>query len=245
MLWSDYVTTIADLLHESAIITDAASAAPSSVPDFNNALPRSIEYVENRMQRELDLLATYVTDESGAFTANSRKFTFPTDKGIYRVVTQIYPFLNGVRQPPLMPVSLEFLNAAYPSDTPLTPGPSVPLYFAPNDDQTVIVGPAPDSAYTAGVVGTQRLVPLSSTATSNFLTTSLPDAYIAAAMVWWAGQYERDYGTQANDPQLPATWETAYKTLMGPALVEEARKKFQAQGWSPRLPSPVATPPQR
>ncbi len=242
MLYSDYIVAVTNALDLSAIVVNPALAAPTSNSDFNNWIPRSIEYVENRMQRDLDLINTYVTDETGAFTANSRTLTLSTNKGTFVVVEQVYPVISGVRQAPLLPVDLDFLNWTYPADAaPTTP--SVPVYWAPFNGTTVIVGPSPDSAYGVGILGTQRFVQLSATNTSNFLTTSLPEAYLAAALVDWYG-YQRDYGSQSDDPKAAMSWETQYQHLMTPALIEESRKKFASQGWGARLPSPVASPAQ-
>lgn len=243
MLYSDYITAITALLDISATVTNAASASPTTNADFNGAIPRAIEYTENRIQRDLDLINTYVTDESKALTASTRRFLLPTGTGTFVVVTQAYLIVAGQRQAPLLPVALEGLNSFYPSDTPLSPTPSYPVFWAPNDGVSIVVGPAPDSTYTLGIVGTQRFVPLSSINTSNFLTLQLPDPYIAASMVWWAG-WMRDYGLQADDPKMAMSWEGQYQNLMKPTLVEEKRKFFQSMGWTGRLPSPIASPPQ-
>jgi hypothetical protein len=242
MLYSDYIVAVTNALDLSAIVVNPALAAPTSNSDFNNWIPRSIEHVENRMQRDLDLINTYVTDETGAFTANSRTLTLSTNKGTFVVVEQVYPVISGVRQAPLLPVDLDFLNWTYPADAaPSTP--SVPVYWAPFNGTTVIVGPSPDSAYGVGILGTQRFVQLSATNTSNFLTMSFPEMYIAAAMVSWSS-YQRDFGQQADDPKLAMSWEATYKELLTPALTEEARKRYASAGWGSRLPNPIATPPQ-
>ena len=239
MIWSDWVTQIADLLDTAATITNAASATPSTDANFNNILAAAVSYTENRIQRDLDLINTYVTNETPSFVANKRKQTIPTSNGTYVVVAQVYPIVNGVRQAPLCPVSWEFLNWSYPSDAGIT----VPLYWAPLDNVSFNVGPAPDQTYGFGVVGTQRFTPLSSTNISNFLTLQMPDIYIAASMVFLFG-YQRDFGAQSDDPTTAQSWEHQYQLLMKPALIEEKRKMFASAGWSPRLPSPIATPPQ-
>lgn len=243
MNYENYITAVTDELDIEATVVDSAAAEPTSVTAFNALIPRSIEYVENRMQRDLDLINTYVTDETGLMTPNSRNLVLPSATGTFIVVTQVYPIIAGVRQVPLLETSLEYLNWAYPSDVALSPAPSIPAYWAPFNGTQIKYGPAPSSAFGVGIVGTQRFDQLSSTNISNFLTTQLPDAYLAAAMVFWFG-WQRDYGAQSDDPKAAMSWEQQYRTLMAPAMVEECRKKFQSSGWSARLPSPVATPAQ-
>lgn len=240
MLWSDWTTALASLLQFSLI--DATSATPYGETGVNQILPRAIEYTEHRLQRDLDILAGYVTDNSKTLTANSRVFTLPVDKGEYDILTQASVIVAGQRQPPMTPVSREFLDASYPSDTATTT-PSIPIYWCPVDQVSILVGPAPDSAYTVEVVGTQRFTPLSSTNTSNFLTLQTPDLYLAASMVFMCG-FQRDYGSQSDDPHSAVSWESQYQTLLSALNIQEFRKKFQSVGWTSRTPSPVAKPPQ-
>ena len=244
MDYPSYVNQIAALLDVSATITNAASSAPFSVADYNTLLPQSIDWVENRMRRDLDFLATITTDETGTLTASSRNFTYPTaNSASFIVVEQLYLIVTGVRQSPMYPVSLEFLNAAYPSDTPLSPTPSYPQYWAPFNSSAAVLGPAPDSTYGVGIVGTKAPIPLSASATSNWFSVNVPDLYIAGAMVFWSGA-ERQYGAQADNAQGAVSWEGQYQAILKGATVEERRKAFQSQGWGARLPSPLASPPQ-
>lgn len=240
MDWSDFVTATADIFEIP--ITNPASAEPSSSPGYNNILPRCIEQVELRLQRALDFLATYTTDATGTLTPNNRLFALPTDKGTYIVVSQVAPIVNGVRQMPMTPISREALDAFYPSDTALG-SPSVPTFFAMYDNANILVGPAPDQAYGIEVVGTQRIEPLSATNTSNFLTLELPDLYLAAANVFLAG-FQRDFGSQSENPQLGISWESTFQSLLKDASVEEARKKWAGVGWNSRMPSPISSPRQ-
>lgn len=240
-LYSDYVSAVAALLQYEATIVDPTAAAPSSFGPFNTMLPRAIEFGEQRMYQELDFLVTRVT-QSGNATPSSRAFTLPTTKGQFIVLEQIAPVVGGSRQAPLLPMSRSALEQLYPSDTPPTT-PSVPTYFAPVDQTSVLVAPAPDSAVGLECAGTVRPNALSSTNTTTPLTVYSPSAFLACTMIFWSG-YQRDFGQASDDPRMALSWEQTYQNLMKPAAVEEFRKKFQAQGWSPRLPSSVATPPQ-
>ena len=235
MDYPTWITTVCTLLEVP--IANAASALPSTDVNFNNAYPACIDFTENRIQRELDLINTLVTDSSASTTANQRKFVLPTDVGTYIVVQQISLIVGGVRQAPALPASREFLDFAYPSDTALG-APSYPSYWAPNDGVSVLIGPSTDQAYPCEVVGTIRLKQMSATNTSNFLSVSLPDLYVAASMSWFCA-YQQNWGAQASDPQMAVSWETTYKSLRDGATVEEVRKKFRSVGSSSRIPSPL------
>jgi hypothetical protein len=64
---------------------------------------------------------------------------------------------------------------------------------------------------------------------------------IMASMVY-VSAYQRNFGRQSDDPAMAQSYEGQYQALLKGAAVEEARKKFEASGWSSQSPSPVATP---
>ncbi len=239
--YSAWVTAIAVMLQYDTTITDPTSANPSTYQPFNDILPRCIDYAEQRIYRELDLIHTRISD-SGASTANSRSFTLPTTGGIYVVLEQVAPVVGGVQQAPMLPISKEGLEQLYPSETaPTTP--SIPEFWCPVDQTSILIAPPPDTGYTLKTFGTKRPAALSSTNTVTFLTANLPDLFLVASLVFMTG-FQRDFGAQADDPRMAQSWETQYQTLNKSAQAEEARKKFYGPGWSARNPSPIATPPQ-
>lgn len=204
-------------------------------------VPAAIDYAEQRIYRELDLVATRIVDSSATVTAGQRTFNLPTTVGTFLVVETInvstpssIAFASGARNP-LMPVTKQFLDITYPSTTAA----NVPSYFAMQTNAQVVLGPVPDKAYPVEVTGTARPTPLSSTNSSTILTTMLPDLFICAAMIG-VGDYLRANGQQA--PQADR-WEAQYKMLAASAMVEEARKKSRTEGWTTELPSAPATPP--
>ena len=77
---------------------------------------------------------------------------------------------------------------------------------------------------------------------STFISTYLPDVFIAASMIY-VGGYQRNFSTTGADPQMPINWEQQYQALLKGAMVEEYRKKFQSAAWGSQSPSPIATPP--
>ena len=234
LTYTTYVSQLANLMVQDSTTTD-----------FQTFLPGCIDYAEQRMYRELDLQVTRVTDTTGTFITNNQQFTLPTGSGSFVVVEQINVFtplgsnqVDGTRTP-LIPVTKEFINATWPSNTANT---DVPQYFAPLSNTVYLVAPSPDAAYTAEVVGTIRPTPLSSSNTSTFLTANLPDVFMAASMIF-ASAYQRDFGGQTDNPPQAVSWEAEYGKLMMSANYEELRKRFMGPAWQPMSVSPIASPP--
>lgn len=235
LTYATFTTTLANMIVVS--VND---------PNFVTALPAIIDDAEQRLYRELDLLSTRVT-ATGQLTPSSRAFTLPTPNGgngnfvvveQFNVITPASatnPEL-GTRNP-LDPASKEYLDAVWPSAA----GATVPSLFAPISQQSWIVGAWPDAAYTVEVVGTIRPAPLSASNQSTFLSTYLPDVYLAAALVMSAG-YQLNFSAAGDNPQAGVTWETHLKTLLDSAKVEEIRKKFGSEGWTSKEPDPIAKP---
>ena len=214
---------------------------PSTDPNYQLVLPNIIDDAEQRIYRELDLLSTIVRDQSATLTASSRNFTFPQHFIASEEISFFTPVGTTVNRVPLVPASKEFINFTWANEAPSTT-PSYPVYYAMITDQTIIVGPPPDAAYTVEVTGTIRPAPLSATNTTTYLTTYLPDLFFAAALVFSSG-YLQNYGAAAENPEQATSWEAHFNTLLKSANVEELRKKYSSVAWSSKIPSPIATPP--
>jgi hypothetical protein len=144
-----------------------------------------------------------------------------------------------VDRSPLLPTTKEFLDAVYSSSSVANRG--LPQYWVPFDDYTFLVGPYPDQSYPVEIVGTYRPASLSATNLTTFISLNLPDIMIMASMVYISA-YQRNFGRMNDDPQMAISYESQYQALLKGAMVEEARKKFEAAGWSSQSPSPLATP---
>jgi len=217
---------------------------PVTDPNYVLALPNIIDDAEQRLYRELDLLSTRVR-ATGLLTASNRNFTLPTGSGTFVVVEQFNVITPSTETDPdagtrnaLDPTSKEYLDATWNS----VAGAGVPEFFAPLNQTTWILGPWPDAAYTMEVVGTIRPDPLSASNQTTFLSTYLPDVFLAAALVMSAG-YQLNFSAAGDNPQAGVTWETHVKTLLDSAKREEIRKKFGSEGWTSKDPDPIATPP--
>lgn len=227
--YSQYVTGIANMI-----------VLPPTDANYLTALPNFIDDAEQRMYRDLDLLATVVRDTSGTLTANSRDFTFPQHIVVSEAMSVFTPVGTTTNRNQLVPATREFIDAIYGSDlAPSTP--SIPQYYAMITDQTVIVGPSPDAAYKVELTGTVRPTPLSETNPTTYLTLYLPDLFFTASLIFAYG-YLKDYGASTDDPNAAASWASHYdKTIQG-AMTEEQRKKYAAAAWTSKQPAPLATP---
>jgi hypothetical protein len=233
LTYSTFTTGLANLI-----------VVPVNDLGYVTALPNIIDDAEQRLYRELDLLST-ITRDYAPLTANNRNFTLPQNNGTFVVIEQMNAITPagttnpelGTRVPMLM-AGKEVLDILYPSDA----GAGLPGYFAPINQQGWIVAPWPDQAYTVEVVGTIRPAPLSASNQTTFLSTYLPDVFMAAALVMSAG-YQLNFSAMGDNPQAGVTWEGHVKPLLDSAKVEEIRKRFGSQGWSSKSPDPIATPP--
>lgn len=228
--YSSWVTQLANLMVTS-----------SNNTEFQTFLPGCIDYAEQRIYRELDLLETQVTDTSAATLANNRIFTLPTTQGRFVVVDQVNmitpagsPVSSGTRVP-CYPVARDYIDAVYPSAVTNT---GTPINWAMYSQNVVVLGPSPDASYSVEVIGTIRPTPLSSNNPNTMLTDYLPDLFMAASMVFATG-YQRDFGGQADNPQQSASWEAQYQTLFKSASAEEMRKKYQGQAWGSQSDTPA------
>jgi hypothetical protein len=211
----NYTTLTAAIAVEMAI--DATDT------NFLAILPTLYDDAEQRLYRELNLLACTVT-VTGALTPNNRIFALPTGSGHILAVDSVNVIDGSGTRHPLTPATKEGINFLYPTNT-APAAPSYPKDFARIDDLSIMVGPAPDSAYTAEITATIRPVPLSAINATTFLTNYLSDLFFAAVMVSAAG-YMREFGSQADDPKLALSWQSQYDARLASARSEELRKRY-------------------
>lgn len=228
----------------TALVTLAPTL--SSDVNFNAILPSVIDYAEGRIYRDLDLLSVRITDTSVTCTSGVRTINLSTAQGTMLVVEQVSVLTSAgapssvAQRNPTYNVSPDFLNSVYPSAASSNTG--QPEFFARVNDTQIIFGPAPDQAYGTEVIATIRPNPLSSGNSSTWLTQNVPELFLAGAMVFYSG-YQRDFGSQSDNPQQAQSWESQYGILLKTAMTDELRKKYQSQAWTPQIPNPVASPP--
>lgn len=217
----------------------------SSATPFTAILPTIIDQAEQRCYRDCDFLAVRVRDTSGTATANSLQFTLPQPaSGIFRVVeginivTPVGSTVSTGTRNPLQPVSLDFLNFTYQSNT-ATAATAIPTYFAMVTDQTVQFGPAPGAAFSVEVVGTIRPAALSVSNTTTYLSQYYPDLFLAAAMVFASG-WQKNFSAASDDPRSSQSWENQYQKLLASANLETGSSKFAAASWTSKRPEAAA-----
>ena len=221
---------------------------PAGDPNLTLAIPSIIDDAEQRAYRELDLLNTIYRDSSVVLTAGLRTYAENTSiagNGPFLVTQELNVITPaGTTNPdlgtrnPLLPATKEMLDFLYPNST----GQGIPVYYAPINQNTFILGPWPDQAYTVEAVGTVRPLPLSASNTTTLLSVYFPDLFLNAALAIGYG-YLKDYGAATDDPKAGVSWENKYQQQLKSAITEEARKRFQAQGWGAQSTGPEATPP--
>jgi len=232
----DYAT------YQTALATLAVQNDPTT-PAWVAEVPRAIEYAELRIQRDLDLLATVFRDFSVTLTPGSRNFTVPAAFVVVEGVNLVTPVGAvsadaGVRHP-LTTFTRSYMDAVWSGGVNGVPTDMAPVAQNPS---IWLLGPAPDAAYKLEIIGTQRMVPLSVSNTSTFISQNLPDLFLIASMIHISA-FQKNWGAQSGDPQQAVSWESQYQTLLKGAGVEEARKRYKSSAWGPEAPAPVANPP--
>ncbi len=156
-------------------------------PNFVIELPNAIDYGEQRIFRDLDLIVTVTTDASQSTSPNSRYVNIPGAFIVVKGVNVITPAgsspANGSRNP-LTRASQDILDFLFPDST-FT---GVPKKFCvqsqgwASNAGVLVVGPWADQGYPVEFVGTQRPAPLSAANPNTFLATALPDLFLIACL---------------------------------------------------------------
>lgn len=216
---------------------------------FNVLIPQALNYAELRIARDADLLPS-LTSATYALTPGSNQLQISINDFV--TVQTVGVTVSG-NLTPLLPVSKEVLQNVWGNPTYLTQ----PQWFAMaggdsatggNTWNNILVGPYPDINYPVVVTGTARLPTLyqnsgnSTLAASatTFISTYLPDLLMQASMIYVA-EFQRNFGPTSNDPDMPGAYEAQYANLLKGAVVEEARKRFNAGAWSSMGSTPIAT----
>lgn len=215
----------------TAILEEAPS--PYVLPtDMATLMPRAIEYATNRICRDMILLAQRQSNSTLSFTAGARSLDISSLSPSCLVVEGVAAVTPAGSQPAagtrwqFDSCSLDTIDATWPTEaTTAPPNANAALRWAMKDDHTVVVSPTPDANYVCELTGLFALAYINASGpTSNYITNTYPELFLAAGMIWWAG-YQRDYGSQADDPKLAVSWETQYRTLLTSALGEESRRR--------------------
>lgn len=216
---------------------------PETDPNFLLNLPSCIDYATDRITRELNLLNTVTSNSTLRLSTSTRILNIGTLNPVFNVVTDINVLTpSGTTNPdlsnrfPLTIQSRAFMNQVYGASPAQGGEVGIPEYFTMVTDQIIQVGPYPDAPYYVEIIGTARPVPISSGTQTSWMTTYLPDLFLAAEMVQLSG-YMRNFGSQSDDPKMSQSWEAQYVSLRDSAATEDAMRKYAATGYTPVLPS--------
>jgi hypothetical protein len=243
-----YVTQVATM---TVVNVQTVNGVVVGVDDaFNNLIPQMLNYAELRIQRDLDLTQALVTSIPYSLTIGTPSLDIPVDDF---VVINTISVDTGIMRMPLMPVTREFLQNVYPMGSTL----GTPQFFAitggdaatsGNTTRGLLFGPPPDIAYSIYIGGTKRMDTLYEKATpalaatgTTYISAQLPDLLLQASMIY-ISQFQRNFGAASNDPQMGPTYEAQYQNLLRMAMLEEARKRFQAAAWTSQTPAVAASP---
>ncbi len=188
----------------SALGQLAGGAELATDPDFLAQLPIWIYQAEQRILRDLDLLKMSVEDATGHLDPDRRIFILPSDQGTFQVLQTVRIVVDANNIKPLLPISREAMDWIYPGEDAVGV-PSIPRYWAPNDQTGILVGPAPDKPYRAIVYGTQRPIPLSTINTETFITSWFFDLFLAAEMIQ-VSAWQRLFSAMSDDPATARNW---------------------------------------
>lgn len=234
--YASYVTTLAEMA-----VVEQGNAV------FQDLIPSVIDYAELRICQDVDPLSTVSAQTGFSLTVGSRnlaigllasgqpKFITLQDVNVITPVGTSNPQFG--KRNPCLPTTKEYLDFVWGSSD----NPGVPDKFAMLDQSTILFGPWPDAAYSLELVGTVRPTSLSSTNTTTFISLNLPSLFMMASLIYITA-YQRNFGKMVDEPEMAGSYETQYQKLLKSAEVEEARKKFQAGGWTSMSPAVAATP---
>ncbi len=235
------------LISECATLTVISSTIlVTGDSNFGGIMDAAINYAEGRLYRDLDLVSASIVDASVVCTSGVRTVSLSTTAGnplqidALNLLSSAGTTSSNSTRIPLVPAARSVIDMVYPSA--LSSNCGQPQFFARLSDTQVIMGPTPDQAYGIEMQATIRPDPLSASNSSTWLTQNVPELMVAATMVFLAG-YMRNYGAQADDPQMAQSWEGQYKALMATAQVDSMRQKFESAAWTAQSPTPLATPP--
>lgn len=209
-------------------------------PNFVQILPTMIAFAENKIQADLDLIATVTTD-TVQLRSGQRTADIPGCIYIVNSVNLITPSAtrpdSGARNA-LQRVSVEAINWMWPDATYA----AVPEIYAILNDRTAIFAPTPDAGYRAEFYGIHQLETISADNPTNWISINLPEMLIAASMIFGTG-YQRDFGAMSEDPRASLSWEVEYQSLLKSQTVQSFRAYARSSAWQPFTPAPLATPP--
>ena len=230
--------------------------APYTATDFafETLFPQATSYAENRIYREIPMLAQRAQDTSLVTVSGTRNINLSAT-ALPVIVPERLALLtptgstlaNGT-QIQFIPTSLDFIDMCWPAENlTAAPGSVWSAYWALRDDHTAIIAPTPDAAYTVVLTGLFQQAPISNSNQTTYLSTYYPELLTAGCMIFISGALLRNYGSaggvQPDEPGMPIHWEGQFKELLAAARQEEMRRRQQGTNWMDMPPQPQVAAP--
>lgn len=239
-----------------AVVTTVESGGVYAGVDaaFNTITPQMLAYAENRISRDLDLLAAQ-TSNTYALTAGTPTLQVPIGDFLAIQTLSVIQQAGGktVSEAPLLPTSREFIQNVYGG----IGNQGQPQYYAMTGDtfgdgadsfNNVLLGPTPNYPYAVRVSGAIRPPSLYSYAVTGVADTSytyisqyLPDMLVMASMIYISA-FQRNFSATSDDTEMSMSYEKQYQALRLGAIPEENRKKQMGSAWSGYSTPTAATP---
>lgn len=194
---------VADTANRDDLSADVTAFESTTI---DGMIKRAVANATAAIQRDLVSRGGHknmeAVDTSLTFTAGTETLSFPSDFAGHRsfIITS-----NPIRV--LEFVDPTTLRTQYPSAAT-----GQPEKFAIVGTRTAYARPVPDSAYTTELIYYQALSALSADSDTNWLLTSHPDVYVAAAMIelciylenddrlqYWKGHYDQKVNDLMGD----------------------------------------------
>jgi hypothetical protein len=219
-------------------------------------VPQILNYAELRINRDLDLLSSQ-TSNIYTLTAAQNVFPLPVNDFVTVQTLEIVYLSNDivVDSCPLLPVSKEFIQNCYGGMFSA----NTPKYYAMYGDNfgdeqdsvtNILLGPAPNYAYSLRVTGTAYAPSLYQSASAGsadsvytYISAYYPDMLVLASMIYISA-YQRNWSATADDSEMAQSYEKQYQALRLGAVPLENRRKAMGSGWS-AYSTPIAATPTR
>ena len=199
-----------------------------------------IEHAELRLFREVDL-DVFKKYKTASLTAGDAFVAMPgAIPSLFSVIRYVQIFsgtgsLGGLtdnERISLQKKDASFINEFLPNRT--TQG--IPKYYANWDNDTIILAPAPNAAYTIELAYNAQPTGLSSSNTTTWISNNIPEGLLYACLV--------EAFKFLKNPQMVQMYEQYYKEHLTPFVGEQMGRKRRDEYMDgvPRIPVPSGNP---
>ena len=199
-----------------------------------------IEHAELRLFREVDL-DVFKKYKTASLTAGDAFVAMPgAIPSLFSVIRYVQIFsgtgsLGGLtdnERISLQKKDASFINEFLPNRT--TQG--IPKYYANWDNDTIILAPAPNAAYTIELAYNAQPTGLSSSNTTTWISNNIPEGLLYACLV--------EAFKFLKNPQMVQMYESYYTTTVQPFAAEQMgrRRRDEYMDGIVRMPMPSQNP---